>query len=74
MGQAYSNNQRGGLYLKGEKEETSTLMPRFPRAQKDRNPKEETAGEGTGLEDFLVEANLKSCRRFAVGKSESRTD
>lgn len=44
------------------------------RAQKDRNPKEETAGEGTGLEDFLVEANLKSCRRFAVGKSESRTD
>lgn len=44
------------------------------RAQKDRNPKEETAGEGTGLEDFLVEANLKSCRRLAVGKSESRTD
>lgn len=44
------------------------------RAQNKRNPKEETAGEGTGREDFLVEANLKFCRRFAIGKSESRTD
>lgn len=44
------------------------------RTQKERSPKEETAGKGTGLEDFLVEANLKLCSRFATGKSESRTD
>lgn len=40
-----------------------------PMAQKERNPKEETAGEWTDPEDFPEEANLKLCR-LAVGKSE----
>lgn len=43
------------------------------RTQKERNPKEETAEEGIGLEDFLVEADLK-LHRFTIGKSESRPD